>query len=68
MSKESMFFIYLIEKYAAFKEKNAAEILKQWDELNLTNFIYDMYEIYHIERLQNAFDDIDVLIKECQHK
>jgi hypothetical protein len=30
----------------------------------LTDFIYSMYEIYHIERLENAFDDIDRLILE----
>ena len=66
MSRESEFFIYLIERYAASKETSANQVLKQWDELDLTNFIYDMYEIYHVERLQNAFDDIDVLISERQ--
>ena len=64
LSRESEFFIYLIERYAAIKETSADQVLKQWDELNLTTFIYDMYEIYHVERLQNAFDDIDVLISE----
>jgi len=66
LSKESEFFIYLIERYAAAKETSADKVLKQWDELDLTLFIYDMYEIYHVERLQNAFDDIDVLIQEQQ--
>ena len=42
----------------------ADKILVLWDKLNLTDFIYDMYEIYHSERLQNAFDDIDSLIAE----
>ena len=39
-------------------------MLKEWDSMELTDFIYDMYEIYHVERLQNAFDDIDELIME----
>ena len=43
---------------------SADKILKQWEELGLTQFIYDMYEIYHIERLQNAFEDIDKFIEE----
>jgi hypothetical protein len=64
MSKEMEFFIYLIERYAAYKEKTANQILKEWDKLELTDFIYDMYDIYHVERLQNAFDDIDELIAE----
>lgn len=38
--------------------------MKKWDKLGITNFIYDMYEMYHIERLENAFEDIDKLILE----
>lgn len=64
MGKEAVFFIYLIERYAENKKTTAQEILKQWDALNLTDFIYDMYEIYHAERLENAFDDIDMMIRE----
>lgn len=64
MSREATFFIYLIERYAQSKGINAYQVLKEWDSLELTEFIYDMYEMYHIERLQNAFDDIDALILE----
>lgn len=64
MSKETTFFIYLIERYAEKKGKTANQILSEWDKLELTDFIYDMYEIYHVERLQNAFDDIDELMQE----
>lgn len=63
MTEEMSFFMYLVEHYAEYKSKKTREVLKEWDELNLTTFIYDMYEIYHIERLQNAFDDIDSLIQ-----
>lgn len=67
MTKESEFFIYLLERYAEYKNQSAATILKQWDQLNLTQFIYEMYEIYHIERLENAFADIDKLVEEKSH-
>ena len=66
MSKETVFFIYLIERYAESKGKTGNQVLKEWDMLNLTNFIYDMYELYHVERLQNAFDDIDELVAKRQ--
>ena len=64
MSKEGEFFIYLLERYAAFKKQKASDILKLWDEVDLTKLIYDLYEIYHVERLENAFEDIDTLLKE----
>ena len=64
MSKKTEFFIYLIERYAEAKGITADAVHRQWDELGVTDLIYDMYEIYHVERLQNAFDDIDNLIKE----
>lgn len=66
MSKETVFFIYLLERYAENKGKPANEILHKWDELDLTELIYELYELYHVERLQNAFDDIDELIREKQ--
>lgn len=64
LRKENAFFIYLLERYAEYKNKNAADILNEWEKLDLTQFIYDMYELYHIERLQNAFEDIDRLVAE----
>ncbi|MBQ4497225.1 MAG: DUF3791 domain-containing protein [Spirochaetaceae bacterium] len=66
MSKETVFFVYLLERFAQYKDKFSYEILDQWNELGITDLIYDMYEIYHCERLQNAFDDIDALVKEKQ--
>ena len=66
MGTEMEFFIFLLEQYAAYKQTTADKVLKQWDELELTDFIYDMYELYHIERLENAFADIDRLIAEKQ--
>ena len=66
MGKEIEFFIFLIENYAAYKNTTADIVLKLWDKLKLTDFIYDMYERYHIERLENAFEDIDRLVAEKQ--
>ena len=68
MSKEMEFFIFLIEQYVFYKNTTANKILAQLEELNLTQFIYDMYELYHIEDLHNAFDDIDKLILEKSAK
>lgn len=64
MTKESAFFIYLLERYAEYKNQTSDQILAQWEKLGITKLIYEMYELYHIERLQNAFDDIDLLIKQ----
>ena len=64
MSKEGEFFIYLLERYADFKKQKASDILKLWDEADLTKLIYDFIKIYHVERLENAFEDIDILLKE----
>ena len=63
MSKEMNVFIYLLEKYADKKNKNASDILKEWDKLNITQLIYDMYEKYHTETLENAFEDIDKILE-----
>lgn len=64
MAKEMEFFIFLLENYAEYKNTTADKVLKLWDELELTDFIYDMYEMYHVERIENAFEDIDRLIAE----
>lgn len=63
MKKEFMFFAYLLESYAAYKDTSAGEILKILDEKNLTDFVYGMYEMYHCEALENAFADLDSLIE-----
>lgn len=64
MSKEGEFFIYLLERYADYKKENADVILRMWDQVDITKLIYDLYDIYHVERLENAFEDIDKLLEE----
>lgn len=65
MGKETKFFVYLLERYADYKGVSASEVLTQWDNAGLTERIYSLYELYHVERLQNAFDDIDLLLAEA---
>jgi hypothetical protein len=59
MSKEMKFFIYLLESYAIEKGISGNQVLALWKEKNITGYIFDMYFVYHQERIQNAFDDID---------
>lgn len=62
MSKEFRFFVYLLEAYAAHKDTTAGEVMKTLKEKNLVEFVYDMYELYHVEAIENAFADLDSLI------
>ena len=59
LSKETTFFIFLLEKYAEYKVITANEALKKMDEANLTDYIKEMYPMYHIEKIENAFIDIE---------
>ena len=63
MSKEFRFFAFLLESYAQYKKKTAAEVLNTLDEKGLTDFVFNMYEIYHVEAIENAFADMDSLIE-----
>jgi hypothetical protein len=59
ISNQSQFFIFLLEKYSEQKSLSANDVLKQWQEQSLIDYINGMYEQYHTERLENAFADID---------
>ncbi len=63
MSKEMEFMIYLIEHYAAYKNKTANEVMKELERLDLIDEVYSRYEFYHIEKIENAYEDIDKLIE-----
>lgn len=62
MNKEFRFFTFLLESYAQYKHTSASEILKTLEEKKLTDFVYNMYEIYHTEAIENAYRDMDSLI------
>ena len=66
MAREMQFFMYLIERYADYKNSTAGDILTLWDELDISKYIYNMYELYHTEAIENAFADIDRLTAEKQ--
>jgi len=59
LSNQAEFFIFLLEKYAEYKGVTAIEVLKRWNEQGMIDYINAMYEQYHTERLENAFEDID---------
>ena len=59
LSNKTFFFAYLLEKYAEYKGTTAPNILRTFDYLHLTDYINGMYEQYHTERLENAFEDLD---------
>lgn len=62
MSEEMKFFMYLLEYYAAYKDKKSGDVLNEWEESGITQKIYDNYWTYHTERIENAYMDIDSLM------
>ena len=64
---EMWFFVYLLEYYAAAKDRNAGDVLREWDEKGITQEIYDNYFQYHQERIENAYEDIDCLMATGRH-
>ena len=64
MTKELDFYIYLLEHYAHYKKAPTNIIIEKLEKLDLDKLIYNMYERYHIEAIENAYSDIDELIEE----
>lgn len=67
MTDEMKYFLFLIERYSNKYNRQTGEVLKEWDSHNITSEIYDNYEIYHQESIENAFKDIDCLLKTGKH-
>lgn len=67
VTDEARFFIFLIERYAAHTGRSAGDILREWDERGITQKIYDNYELYHQERIENAYEDIASLMATGEH-
>ena len=65
MSKEMEFFVFLLEQYAYSRHTTADKVLESWDEAGITDTIYGMYERYHCEAIENAFDDIDSMMEKA---
>jgi hypothetical protein len=64
MSNEMKFFVYLLESYAMKKGITGKQVFDLWKSKQVINYIMDMYFMYHQERLENAFANIDNLILE----
>ncbi len=67
MPEEMKFFMYLLEFYAAHKNRKTGEVLAEWESKGLTKKIYDNYWVYHTEAIENAFADIDSLLDTGKH-
>ena len=63
ISDKAEFFIFLLEKYAEAKGVFAKDALNLWKEKGIVDYINNMYEQYHTERIENAIQDIE---KKCR--
>lgn len=63
MTEEMKFFMYLLEYYAAHKNKKTGDVFNEWEACHITQKIYDNYWIYHTKGIENVYMDIDSLIK-----
>ncbi len=59
MSKEFKFFIYLLERYAQHKGVTADVMHSRLRDAGLLDYAIGMYELYHVESIENAFADLD---------
>ncbi len=67
MSREFSFFIYLIERYAAHLGVTADVAYRRLADKGLVDYAIGMYELYHVEAIENAFADLDRrLTAQCQ--
>lgn len=62
MSEEQRFFVYLLECYAFEKGRPTGDVLKEWDERGITQYVLDNYLQYHTEAIENAYADIDSML------
>jgi len=68
MSKEFSFFIYLLERYAAHLGVSADVAYRRLSQKNLVDYAINMYELYHVEAIENAFADLDRKLSGTQKK
>lgn len=67
MNDQLKFFLFLIERYATYKDKPTGVILKEWDDHGITQEIFDSYLEYGEGRIENVFTDIDMLLTADTH-
>lgn len=59
MTREFSFFIYLLERYASHLGVTADVAYRRLAEKGLVDYAIGMYELYHVEAIENAFADLD---------
>ena len=59
MSREFIFFIYLLERYAEYLGVIADVAYRRLQDKGLVDYAVGMYELYHVEAIENAFADLD---------
>lgn len=59
MSKEFRFFVYLLERYAEHLGETADVAYARLAQKGLIDYAINMYELYHVEAIENAFADLD---------
>ncbi len=59
MSKEFQFFIYLLERYAAHLGVTADVAYRLLAGKGLVDYAVNMYDLYHVEAIENAFADLN---------
>lgn len=59
MSREFKFFIYLLERYAVHCGETADATYRRIVDRGLFDYVIGMYDLYHVESLENAFADLD---------
>ena len=59
MSREFGFFIYLLERYAEHLGVTADVAYRRLADKGLVDYAIGMYELYHVEAIDNAFADLD---------
>ena len=59
MSKEFKFFIYLLERYAEHIGVTADVVYRRLSQKGLVDYAVNMYDLYHVEAIENAFADLD---------
>ena len=59
MSKEFRFFVYLLERYAEHLDVTADVAYARLAQKGLVDYAINMYELYHVEAIENTFEDLD---------
>ncbi|GHU04643.1 hypothetical protein FACS1894147_10010 [Spirochaetia bacterium] len=63
MSEEARYLFFLTEQYAAIKRLSGSQVFVLFKEEGLLPYIHDMFYTYHTERVENAIEDIDHVLK-----